>query len=211
MFKITSYFVSALVLALAGLAAPQKANAASMSMLQTLFPVPGEADPTGGNVLFSLTEPFAGASFSGFLTSTVIQNDSSNPYGGLTFTYLLTNEASSTHPIGRITLNGFENFLTDASYLTPGVGRVPTLANRSVADVVGFSYLAGVGPGVLSPGMTSALLVVQTDSPGYITDFASVINGTIANVPSLAPVPEPATAMLCGLGAVLLLRRRRVA
>lgn len=211
MFKTTSYFVSALAIALACMVAPQKAGAASISTLQTLFPVPAEADPVGGNTLFTLTVPFVAASFSGTLTSTVIENDSSNPYGGLTFTYLLTNDITSNHPIGRVTLNGYAGSLTDASYLSPTVGRVPTLTNRSTADVLGYSFIAGIGPGVLSPGLTSSLMVVQTDAPLYLTSFASVINGTVANVPSLAPVPEPGTALLCGLGAVLLLRRRRVA
>lgn len=211
MFKTTSYLVSALAIGLACMAAPQKANAASISMFQTLYPVPGEADPVGGNVLFTITVPFVAPTFSGNLTSTVTANDSSNPFGGLTFTYLLTNDVISAHPIGRLTLNGFAGALTDASYLAPTVGRIPTLANRAVADVIGFNFIDGIGPGVLSPGLTSSVLVVQTDALQYITSFVSVINGTVANVPSLAPAPEPGTALLCGLGAVLMLRRRSVA
>ena len=51
----------------------------------------GETDPTGGTVLSSLSAPFVAGTYSGTLISQVISGDPSNPLGGLTFTYLLTN------------------------------------------------------------------------------------------------------------------------
>jgi hypothetical protein len=185
------------------------ADAAMINMLQTLMPAPGEANPVGGTVVGTLTVPVVTPSFTGSLTANVIANDTTNALGGLTFTYLLSNDLTSTHPIGRMTINGFEGFSTDASYLAPTTGRAPTLANRPVADVIGFSYLAGVGPGVLSPGLTSALLVIQTNAPAFQEDFASVINGFVGTVVTLAPVPEPATLALLTLGALVAFRRRR--
>ena len=205
-----SYMMSALIVCVACLAQPPKASAAAISMFQTLYPAPAEVDPVGGITLASLAAPVVSNHFTGMLTSTVINNDTSNPFGGLTFTYLLVNDANSSQPIGRVTFNGFATYLVDAGYQTPATGRAPTLINRSVDDVIGFSYIATIGPGVLSPGLTSALMVVQTNATAYTFDHASVINGDIASAPIYAPIPEPATAAFLGVCALLMLRRRAV-
>ena len=60
---------------------------------------PGEPDPTGGMILASLTVPVVAPTFSGSLTSQVIDFDPSNTLGGLTFTYALTNNATSAHAV----------------------------------------------------------------------------------------------------------------
>ncbi len=208
MSRNLSYTITALALAMACLAAPSTASAANIVMLQTLMPAPGEANPSGGNIIASISVPVVSSSYTGLLTSTVFENDVSNPFGGLTFTYQLTNDATSTQPIGRITVNGFAGFQTDASYQTPTTGLPPTMINRPVSDYLGFSFFAGIGPGVLSPGMTSSVLVIQTDAPAWQPNVGSVINGHIVTVPTLSPVPEPGTLVLLGLGTVLMVRRR---
>lgn len=209
MNRTWSIGLPALALGTVLLASQAPAHAAGINLLQTLMPAPGEPDPTGGTVLASSTVPVVAASFTGTLTSTVIANDTSNPLNGLTFTYVVSNAQSSIHPIGRFTVNGYEGFQTDASYETPSTGLAPTLINRPQADVLGFNFIANVGPGVLAPGMTSAVLVIQTNAPAFTNDFASVINGYTATVPTFAPVPEPATIalMAMGLGAVAIRRR----
>src|SRR5205809_126187 len=65
---------------------------------------PPEPDPVGGVVVAGgVPVPFASppgpGSFSGTLTTTVIAGDVSNPLGGLTFTYKLTNKAISLSSI----------------------------------------------------------------------------------------------------------------
>jgi uncharacterized protein (TIGR03382 family) len=81
--------------------------------------------------------------------------------------------------------------------------------------VIGFTFLgAPLGAGTLMPGMTSAVLVVQTDAPYYVLSTAAIIDGSVTTAPIFAPslvVPEPATISLAalGLGALALVARRR--
>ena len=184
----------------------------------TLYPAPLEANPAPGVVIYSTgSVPFVAATFTGSLTSAVIAGDPTNPLGGLTFVYRVTNNAGSPNDIGRLTVVDFTGWLTDASYDNvspvaplPAAGTVaPALINRSTPDVVGFSFLGiPIGPGTLAPGKTSMWLVVQTNAPTWKTTIASVIDGSVAMVPSVGPAPEPATLLFFGAGAVALLRRR---
>ena len=50
-----------------------------------------QPDPIGGLTLTNLTYSFVGPTFSGTISSSVIQGDASNPWGGLTFTYQFLN------------------------------------------------------------------------------------------------------------------------
>jgi len=187
-----------------------------------LFPAPGEPDPIGGIVIGNTgVVPFVAPTFSGTLTTKVISGDVTNPFGGLTFTFLLTNDAGGHNAIERLTLNNFAPFLIDASYQTPSLGMLPSAIDRTTADTVGFSFLPVFIPGALgtlNPGSTSALLVLQTSSTTFDSTFASVIDGSTATVTSFAPgslIPEPSSLALLVIGAVgvhsrnVRLRRRR--
>lgn len=186
------------------------AQAALLPTGGTLFPAPGEPDPTGGAVVGGpLVSPFAvPGMFSGTLTSTVIAGDPSNPLGGLTFTYVLSNDPGSANAMARVTVSSYAGFATDASYQlgTPGVP--PTFIDRLTSDVVGFSF-AGFGPGPIAPGVSTAVLVVQTDAPAFGAGIASIIDSGAVTVASYAPIPEPASLGLIGLAGALLLSRRR--
>jgi hypothetical protein len=178
---------------------------------------PGTAGPSGGTIIYNSGPlPITAATFTGTLTSTVIQGDTTNP-GGLTFTYLLTNDSTSIHQMGRLTINDFTGFLTDVSYAIPSAGVNPySIDKDSFGDVVGFSFSA-LGAGQIPAGGSSALLVIRTDAQQAALTEASVINGSVAMVSAYAPavggnVPEPGTLAVAGLGGLgLLLRRRRSA
>jgi len=173
------------------------AAAAPLGVGGLLFPAPAEPDPSGGVLIAGgIPVPFASTNYSGTLTSSVIVGDPSNLLGGLTFTYLLASDASSVNFISRLTVNGYQGFLTDASYQTPPGGVMPAYVDRLTADVVGFSFISfPIGAGLISPGSHSALLIVQTDAPAFTTSFASVIDGTVVSPPIFAPIPEPVTAV----------------
>jgi hypothetical protein len=207
--------IGALSMSFCGLSS---ASGAGLAIGGTLFPAPGEADPTGGAVIFTTgTLPFVAPTFTGTLESAVISGDPSNPFGGLTFAYLLSNGAGSPNDIGRLTVVDFTGWMTDASWQTgsalaplpPGGGFAPALIDRSTPDVVGFSFLGVLGLTTLKPGATSTWMVVQTNAPAWVPTMASVIDGSVIMVPSVGPaIPEPATLTLLGLGTCILLRRR---
>lgn len=203
----------------AAIAFPAVSNAALLPVggqltAATVPPLADEGTPTG-NVLATLVSPYAGIGFSGTLTSRVLNNDASNPFGptGLTFTYEITNAASSVHVLHRLSSSNYTGFNTDVSF-GPAPGVQPAQADRTTADVVGFNFVepAGGGSGLITPGTQSRLLVVQTNATQHISSFVSLINGGVSTVPSFSPVPEPGTWILATiglLGLVALIRRAR--
>jgi hypothetical protein len=207
--------ILAVAIAAAGLVS-QTASASTLLPGDEDVLAAGEPDPTGGVVIAGgVPVPFIAKTFSGTLTSTVIEGDPSNPYGGLTFTYQFTNDAKSPNSINRLTVQDFELALfdTDVSFQTDTGDVIPSLMGRPTADVVGWSFIAApVGDGIVLPGSTSAVLVIQTNAKAWKEIAANVIDGSTANPASYGPaVPEPSSFALAGLGAIGLLvgMRRR--
>lgn len=194
-------------------AASSFASAALIGPGQTAFAV-NENNPVGGTVLQTVVTPFATANYTGNIVSKAIQGDTSNPFGGLTFTYQMTNDPGSANAITRFTVNGYQAYVTDMSYKL-GTGLVaPSINDRDTSGgVVGFGFLgAPIGVGVLAAGLNTELLVVQTNALDRTFVIANVSNGAVSAVNVLGPTggitPEPASlAALAGLS--LAFRRRR--
>lgn len=203
--KLFSYMRLAACVALAVIASlATQAHGAALVPGSVLIPGAAEPDPVGATLITSTgAVPFVvPGSFTGTLTTTVYGPDPSNPLGGLTFTYLISNDASSSNSIGRLTVGEFLGFATDGSYQVPVAppAVAPASIDRNVSgDVVGFNFVpTPVDPltGFLSPGVSGALLVIQTDAPAYAPSIANLIDGGVASVASLGPVPEPSTIAL---------------
>jgi hypothetical protein len=187
-------------------------------------PAAAEFNPSSGaTVLYSTNAPFSSAVFSGLLTTMVLTNDASNPFGGLTFVYQIAVGAGSTHAVSQLSISSYGAFLTDVSYTNPPASSdiSPAFMSRSseggsIGDVVRFNF--GIfGPPPLSAGDTSALLVVQTDSLNWQFTTASVADGVAApGIASLAPVsapvvpvPEPDSLVISLAGLMGLMLNRR--
>jgi hypothetical protein len=170
--------------------------------------------PTGGTTLATATSPFSASGvISGTLISTVISGDTSNPFAnGLTFTYLLSINASSPDSSSEMTVSSFANFQTEISYNKSGSEVAPNQFSRDSGsgDTVRFHWLIPT----IAAGQTGALVVVQTDATAWHPTLAGIIDGLTVNVASLAPiaVPEPSTfgLVFVGLAATALARRQSV-
>src|SRR5574342_105373 len=89
-------------------------QAALLSPGGTVIPVP--ADLVSGTQVDQVILPYVGADILGTLTSSVIQNDTYNPLGGLTFTYLIMADPGSAAAVSRFTVGNYGGFQTDVAY-----------------------------------------------------------------------------------------------
>jgi len=173
----------------------------SLSIASTSYTVGGTATQVG-----QLVAPYnSGGGDIGSLTSTVYSGDANNTLGGLTFVFT---ETLTSGLFQELSLGGFS-----------GTIAVGLLSGAIAGDSVTFSggvLHFNLDSDVTAP--TTLQFVVDTSSPIFGNAFGSVQDGESANVPNLAPVPEPATVaagalMLLpfGIGALLSLRKDRVA
>lgn len=164
--------------------------------------------PTGGTLLATTNSPFSSATLQGRLITSVYSGGGDPYAGGLTFTYLLELNSSSTDSSSEFTVGGFAGYSTDVSF------------NQSAGEIAPSTFMRSGNGGVihsqwntsieLPSGDTGALVVVQTSATSFGGNFGAVIDSTSVTVPILAPVPEPGTVglMAIGLGALFIVRRR---
>ena len=168
--------------------------AAPLSPGATLYPVPSGPLPGGSVVAGGAPVSFTAATFSGALTSTVLNNDPTNPLGGLTFEYLLKDDMASSGGIEGLHIDSFAGVVTDVDYVT-GTGDVPpAYIDRSAAagTTIAYSFVnPPVGAGELQPGQASELLVVYTNGHVFAATLATVSDGSGAQVASYATPALP--------------------
>lgn len=178
--------------------------------------------PAGATLLASDATPWVDttSTMSGTLDAAVFA-DPSNAFcaGCLDFVYQVSDNAGSTDSVGRLTAINFTGWLTDVGFITNGSGLpgglfvdgtiAPELVDRSSAgDVVGFSFNAPLFDEV-PPGVTSTVLVIETNATQFTAGDANLIDGGVTTVSAFEPstavaVPEPASwaLMIAGLGAI---------
>ena len=161
----------------------------------------------GSDILATLVSPFSGGGgISGTVTSWVVANSPGNTLGGLSFYYQV--DVTGTLAVGGFTASDFGissgspvEVATVSGAFDSSVtgGQIPVLVNRSATpgSVVRF-FFSGV-----SPGSSSAVLIVNTAYQSFQVSAGGVLNSSTADVsilgPALVPIPEPSTVMDGGL------------
>lgn len=196
------------ILMLAGLSSILQTEAAVLNPAATIT-LRSAHEPEDGHLLVSTNFTFASATFAGQLTSKVWANDESNPFGGLTFVYRLTNTGDCTDSLGWFDLSGFAGSLVDVNY--SGSGVAPRSATRSSSGAkITFGFFDRDGDETLLASDTSAWLVIQTDRTTWgLSQLVGMDSEQVA-VTTFAPVavPEPTVAAVMALAGALMATRR---
>jgi hypothetical protein len=192
------------------------AAATPVSLAQVVLNIDDEVVvPTIGvpalTVLAVKDEAFSSTTVSGRLVSVVAKADGFGD--NLIFAWAVLNGTGSTGNVGRITVNGWTGWTSvvaqhSASSLFGNDGKPVKTADRTTADTLGFNF-SKVGADKLSPGTNSTVFWALSNATSFTENVASVINGSVAQVGTYAPVPEPATLLALGSGLAALASRRR--
>ena len=170
-----------------------------------------------GTLLASASQTVNNGSGLNFTVNSAVFADPSNMAcaGCLDFVFQVSNSASSTDSIYRLTASNFGTFTAFPGYLSSGGSlgapfvngnAAPLSIDRSVAgNIIGFGFFSNVS--VLPPGSTSKVLVIETNATNFangtvnIFGSAGLSNPVGSFQPAAAPtVPEPGSLSLLGIG-----------
>lgn len=194
--------ISALV---AGVAA---ANAQAILNTGSSVAVPTVSEPSL-TIIDSIVSPYNTSTIDGTLTSIVAKTAATGD--NLIFAWVINTANTSTSSIGRFTTTGWSGWSSAVAQHVPSGGvdlRSSTTATRFDDDVLGFNF-DQIGANALAPGTTSTVFWALSDATSYTSSIGNLIDGSIAQVTTFAPVPEPGLMIAAGAGLAALMARRR--
>ena len=166
----------------------------------TAFPGLVPSGTPTGTLLASLVSPYSFVTTAGTTSGTLTTAVYRNPSGTLDFYYQVANSAASATAIAREADTSFTGFTTSTGFRVDAVGPFvagtapPVFADRSVSgSVIGFSFNPPESAKI-SPGMTSAILVISTDATQFTLGNAVIIDGGTQTVAAFQPqslLPAP--------------------
>ena len=135
-----------------------------------------------------------------FTLNTAVYSSPGNTFcaGCLTFAYQISNAATSTDTIGRVSISNFSSWQTDVGISTGGMPAAggtafptgtdaPGFVDRNTDDAIGFQFSSTPFSNAIPPGDTSAVLVVDTNARNFTAGKVNVIDGSVTTVDAFQP------------------------
>ena len=219
LIRLFTLIAVAVLVGLVGTSTGQAATIASCASAggtvtpgNTIFP-PDCTGSDSGVLLADMVSPFTYSTTAGTNTGTIESAVYQDADGGLDFYYQLTNDASSSTALARLTANSFLGFSTSLATILNGSTLTGTAFidgtfvpasgdSNAVGSVIGFSFSPPLITNEISPGSSSVVMIISTNATMFTLGNASVIDGGTDTVAAFQPfvVPEPTTFALLGLG-----------
>ena len=182
----------------------------------TWVDLPGTAGPAG-TIIEDDVVGFSFSAYGGTVSGSVQNRVVRRGDGTLVFAWRLFNDADSAGVIQDLRLGNFLLPVYDSDWSNTGLGdEGPRRAHLFSGNegLINYNFIDVTGAPGLRPGLSSKFIFILSDATEYdrsaLYDLTNDGQTEISDVyTTFAPVPEPATIAVLGLGAAALMRRRR--